>query len=567
MKDLWFFLRLSKPYRAWLMSGLLLSLLSALASIALLGLSGWFISAAAVAGVLAPDGVAVTFNFMQPAAQIRALALLRTVARYAERLVTHEATFRLLADIRLWFFIRIIPLTPGRTAMQRSGDMLNRMTDDIDALDALYLRLLVPLAVAVASSAAVIFWMSRYSGMLAALLLLMLCIAALVMPLLFYRIGRTGARLEQQTMAEFKYRQIDMLQGFHDLLVFQAFYRFRDSLLKVSETLLDAQAGNDRLMARSGALSLILAHLTVVMILLAGAVLVHRHDLTGAGLALFVFAVMALFEWISPLAQTMPVLGKTWHAARRIRRLAESAPLIQEPDPGVSVPQGFTLELENLGFRYREKSAWVLQNISLMLPEGSKIAITGPSGAGKSTLLHLLLRYFDPQQGRILLQGRDIREIRSEQLYNRVALLSQRSHLFAGTLRDNLLIGNPDAHDDQLMTAVRQAGLSDLLKRLPDGIDSLVGERGSRVSGGEARRIALARVYLKNAAVLLLDEPTEGLDAATEADVLSALFELGREKTVVLVTHRPACLPLVQRVYQLEAGFLREVSERTSMNG
>ncbi len=557
MSDLWYVLRLFKPYLPWLLAGIALSLLTSLAAIALLGMSGWFICAAAVAGAAAPDGVAVGFNFLQPAAQIRALAIIRTLARYGERLSSHEATFRVLAEIRCWFFSRMIPLAPGALALRRSGDLLQRMTGDIDALDAIYLRLLAPIAVVLAVGVLVTLLIGVYSPLLALLLLFMLLVAAVLVPLVFGRLGRASSVRESELVAEYKTRQIEILQGLGDLLAFQAFNRFKDGLLSCSERLLAAQACNDRLAALSSALTQVLAQTTLLLLLLGGALLLEQQALSsGPLLALLLFCVLALFEWVHPLAQATQMLGKAQNAASRIRAVAESEPAIREPIVFRPLPEGNQWRLEGVCFRYRKDADWVFRDLDLTLNEGAKIAVVGASGSGKSTLLHLLLRYFDPQRGRITLDDADIRELRSDQLYDRVSLMEQRSHLFSGTIRDNLLLGKPEAHDDELHRAVKLAGLSVLVSRLPNGIDTLVGEQGSRVSGGEARRIALARVYLKNSPLLLLDEPTEGLDAATEGDVLQSLREIGKDKTVVMVTHRTAGLQLVDRIYRIEAGRL-----------
>ncbi len=556
MKDLWFFLRLFKPYHYWLIGGVMLSLATALASIALLSLSGWFICAAAVAGAMVPDGVAVAFNYMQPAAQVRALAIIRTLSRYGERLVTHEATFRVLAQIRSWFFARMIPLSPAQLGLQRSGDILNRMTADIDALDALYLRLALPFLVALMSSLVVVAWLAAISASLAGGLAVMILLTIFALPMLFNRLGQAGAAQETDAMANLKTRQIEILQGFTDLVVFKALNRFKDALLVRSQRLIDIQADNDRLSAKSAALNLLLAQTTAFLLLMAGAVLMQQRAITGPQTAALVFAVLALFEWIGPLSQAMLMLGKTKLAAERIRSLAETKPIVTELEGNIDLPMACDWRLESIGFRYQGKSDWVLRQIDLEIAQGDKIAIVGPSGAGKSTLLHLLMRFFDPEQGRLLLNGVDIRQVSIDQLYRRMALLSQRTQLFAGTIRDNLLLGKPDADSEDLTAAIKLAGLSTLLAKLPDGVDTVVGEQGSRVSGGEARRIALARVYLKNAPILLLDEPTEGLDRHTEADVLRALQQISANKTVVMVTHRTAGLDIVERVYRLENGRL-----------
>ena len=216
MRDCWFFLKLFKPYSAWLIGGIILSLTTSLAAITLLSLSGWFITASAIAGLMTIDGNALAFNFMLPAAQIRALAITRTLGRYGERLVTHEATFRVLAQIRSWFFQQLIPLVPGRLALLRSGDLLSRMTADIDALDALYLRLVAPIMVAVVGVSAVTIVLATYAPIISMSNGLILFVAAVLVPWLFNRLGNEGAERITVLMANYRIRQVDILQGFAD---------------------------------------------------------------------------------------------------------------------------------------------------------------------------------------------------------------------------------------------------------------------------------------------------------------------------------------------------------------
>jgi len=199
----------------------------------------------------------------------------------------------------------------------------------------------------------------------------------------------------------------------------------------------------------------------------------------------------------------------------------------------------------------------VLKNISLTIPQGGKIAIVGPSGSGKTTLLHLLMRYYDPEQGSVLLAGQNIGQFDADELMRCFGVLSQRSQLFAATIKENLLIAKPDASVTELNAAIKAAGLENFIAYLPEGLDTWVGESGVKVSGGEARRIALARLYLKNAPILMLDEPTEGLDSDTERDVFTALADFAGDKTVIMVTHREAGLGLVDSVYKMEQGVLR----------
>ncbi|MCK9395933.1 MAG: thiol reductant ABC exporter subunit CydC [Methylobacter sp.] len=559
MKDLWFFLKLFKPHGGWLAGGIFLALLTALASIALLTLSGWFISSSAIAGLAAVDGNTLAFNFMLPAAQIRALAITRTLGRYGERLVTHEATFRVLAGIRSWFFQQLIPLVPGRLSVMRSGDLLSRMTADIDALDALYLRLLAPAVVATIGVTAVTIFLASYSPLISLATGLMLIIASIWVPWVFSRLGRAGAEEIVVLAANFRIRQIDMMQGLADLIANRAYGRFSAFLGQFSDLMIVTQRRNNRLSAISSAFTLLLSQSTLLMAVALAAIAFKDGLLSGPDLAVVVFCVIAVFELVTPLPQAMQMLAKTQKAARRIRQVTEMPPTITAPIQPLALPGRYDLQLNDVSFCYPAQQDRVLKNISLTLPQGGKVAIVGPSGSGKTTLLHLLMRYYDPEQGSVLLAGQNIRRYDADELMSCFGVLSQRSQLFAATIKENLLIAKPDASATELNAAIKAAGLENFIGYLPEGLDTWVGESGVKVSGGEARRIALARLYLRNAPVLILDEPTEGLDSDTERDVFAALADFARDKTVIMVTHREAGLGLVDVVYGMERGVLREM--------
>jgi ATP-binding cassette subfamily C protein CydC len=559
MKDLWFFLKLFKPHSGWLVGGIILSLLTAFASIALLTLSGWFISASALAGLVAIDGNLLAFNFMLPAAQIRALAITRTLGRYGERLVTHEATFRVLAGIRSWFFQQLIPLVPGRLSVLRSGDLLSRMTADIDALDSLYLRLLAPAIVATIGVTIVTVFLAFYAPVISLATGLMLVVASVVVPWIFNRLGRSGAEHIVVLAANFRIRQVDMMQGFADLLANQAYERFSHFLQQFSDLMLNTQRQNNRLSAISSMITFLLAQITVLMALVLGAILFKESLLSGTDLALVVFCVLAAFELVTPLPVALQMLAKLQKAARRIRQVTEMSPTAPRHIQAEALPERYDLQLKNVSFRYPDQQNWVLKNISLAIPQGSKIAIVGVSGSGKTTLLHLLMRYYDPDQGNVLIAGQNLMQLDIDQLMTCFGVLSQRSQLFAASIKQNLLIAKPNALAIELDAAIQAAGLDKFISYLPEGLDTWVGESGVKVSGGEARRIALARLYLKNAPVLILDEPTEGLDSDTERDVFIALANFARDKTVIMVTHREAGLGLVDVVYSMEQGVLSKL--------
>lgn len=553
MSDLGFFFKLFKPHWRWLLGGWLLALLTAFAAVALLTLSGWFICAAALAGVAA-DGAVLSFNFLQPAAEIRALAITRTLGRYAERIVTHEATFRVLAEVRVWFFAQMLP---RHNVVLRSGDVLGRMTADIDALDALYLRLAAPLLLAAVGIAAVSAFLYVYAPAIALSTGLLLLFGAALVPWLFNRLGRASAAESVAAGARLRTHCIEMLQGLSDLLANQSETRFRHAAEDYSRQLIVLQRRNNRLAAWAAALTPAVAQGALLLALPLGASALAHGELQGATLAMLIFCIVAAFELVAALPPALQMLGATQAAARRVRSAAEAPPLVGEPSMPRALPASNDLNLENLSFRYPGRAQWVLRDIDLTLPQGRKLLLLGESGAGKSTLLHCLMRFADPQHGRITLGGTDYRQLASDALLSRFGVLSQHTQLFAASIEANIRLAKPDAAPAELAAALEAAGLQSFIRGLPEGLHTWVGEHGCSVSGGEARRIALARVYLKNAPILLLDEPTEGLDAETEDAVFAALQNLAKDKTVLMVTHRLHRLAWFDAVYQMEDGRLR----------
>jgi ATP-binding cassette subfamily C protein CydC len=357
--------------------------------------------------------------------------------------------------------------------------------------------------------------------------------------------------------ASFRVRQIDMMQGLADLLANQAYPRFGRELVKLSDLMINTQRQNNRLTAISSSLTLLLSQFTLLSALVIAMITFRDGLISGADLALVIFCVIAAFELVMPLPQAMQMLAKTQKAARRIRTVAEMSPTVVQPKQTLALPNRYDLQLEEVSFRYSDSHDWALKNINLSIPQGTKLAIIGANGSGKTTLLQLMMRYFDPEHGEVFLARQNLKHFNSDDLLTCFGVLSQRSQLFAATIKENLLIAKPDASPTELDLAVKAAGLEDFIGYLPEGLDTWAGESGVKVSGGEARRIALARLYLKNAPILLLDEPTEGLDNDTERDVFKALATFARDKTVVMVTHREAGLGLVDVVYGMEQGILR----------
>ncbi len=566
MSELTVFIRHMGRHWGWVALGTLLTLLTLAISIALLTISGWFITSAAIASLAGAAGLAA-FSFAMPTLVIRILALTRIFSRYLERLSTHEATFRLLADLRSWFFARAMPLSPSQLASVRSGDMLSRVTADIDALDTLYLRLLVPTLVALVTGIAVVAGVAMLDWRLAGVLAIGLVIAGVFVPYTALKSGGAVGARTTRTLGQARHLVVDLAGGLGDLLGGRGGQRQVGRIGAAMTEILKDRATLARVRGRSMALSGLIAQATLLASLVLAAVLIREDTLTAPMAALIVFCTMAAFEAVGPLAASFQDFGRTREAAGRLLDVAATKPLVRDPEPELreAPPERTDLRLEGVFFTYPGAPRPALDGVSLYVPAGRKMALIGPSGGGKTTLLCLLLRLYDPNKGVVRIGSVDLRDLAQTDLWSRIGYLSQYTELFSSTIRGNILIGRPDAGEDAVWDAVRAAGLESFVRAQPRGLDTWVGEAGLQVSGGEARRIALARVLLKDPPILLLDEPTEGLDPDTEQDVLGALSDISDGRTVLMVTHRGTFLERTDEIWIMEDGRLVNGGPRARM--
>ncbi|MCY0872390.1 MAG: thiol reductant ABC exporter subunit CydC [Acidithiobacillus caldus] len=552
MRDLWRLLKLFAPYRWWMLGGALLALLTMLSNFGLMTLSGWFLASAALAGL---GGYATLnlYNFFLPAAGVRGFATIRVLSRWLERIVTHEATFRLLAQLRTWFYTRLEPLAPAGLRGLRSGDLLARLVADIDTLNNFYLRVFTPFLVAGLASLIMAAFFALYAWQLGLALLLFLLVSGLGLPVLSERLGaRAGAEMTQ-IQAEMRVQIVDTLQGMGELLVANAGPRLQGELAEKNAQII-ARQGHLAGVAGIGSAGMsFMGNLALWVILLLGIPLV-QHGIGRAMLPMFALGTMAAFEAIVALPLAFQFLGQTRAAARRIFAVADlPAPF---PDVAGPAPQpaGLDLEMRDLRLRYPDAQTDALRGLSLRVPEGSRTAILGATGAGKSSIVNLLLRFYDYQGGSARLGGVELRDFPADDLRRYFAVVSQRSYLFHSTIRDNLLLAKGDADEEELWAALAAAQLDEFVRSLPQGLDNIVGEGGVNLSGGQARRVAIARAFLKDSPILLLDEHTEGLDAITEAHFLDALKALMKGLTVIYITHRLLGLNDMDQILILDGG-------------
>jgi len=559
MKTLLPYLALYRRHWFRLSLGIILAIVTLLASIGLLTLSGWFLAASAVAGIAG----LYSFNYMLPAAGVRGAAIFRTAGRYAERLVSHDATFRVLAHLRVFTFTKIMPLSPGGIARFRQADLLNRLVADVDTLDHLYLRVISPLVSALVVILLVTFGLSFLDVKLALTLGAIMLVLMLLLPVIFYRAGKPAGRELAALRSDYRMQLTSWLQGQSELVVFGAQPRFRQQLNDIERRWMLRQQQQAKLTGLSQAMVIAAAGLTVTLMLWLAAGGISQFPQPGALIALFVFTPLAAFEALGPVAAAFQHLGQVIASAQRVSQIIDQPADVTFPTQGPVAAEHVSLSLQNLNFTYPGQPLPVLKNVTLDVRAGEHIALLGQTGCGKSTLLQLLTRGWDITSGTLEINGHAIGDYDEATLRKMITVVSQRAHVFNTTLRENLRMASPQCTDEQIAEALRQVDLDVLLKN--EGLNAWLGEGGRQLSGGEQRRIGLARALLHDAPLWLLDEPTEGLDAETEQHILALLHKHCQNKTLLLVTHRLHGLETFDRICVMEEGQIVEQGDHASL--
>ncbi|WP_047865954.1 thiol reductant ABC exporter subunit CydC [Rubrobacter aplysinae] len=523
---------------------------------------------AANVGLLAIAAYLISLSALKPplsalipaAVVVQILGGSRGFARYADRIVSHDLTFGLLKDMRVWLYGRLEPLAPGFLSRARSGDLLSRMVGDVEELQNLYLRAVSPVVVATAVCGMTLAVLYAFYPPAALVVLGFFALAGLGAPVLVGALERGAARRRAELRAELDARLVDGLWGVADLLASGREGRAQREVADVGDGLRRQQNRESLAGGLREALHDLLAGLaTLSVLVLAIPQVAEAAEATGGGaisgvyLALLALLTLGSFEAVLPLGEAFQSLGGSVAAGERLFEVADEEPEISDPPLPLPAPEGREVGLQRLSFRYAPEEPPVLSDISFRLAAGQKVAVVGPSGSGKSTLASLLMRFHDPSGGRILLDGEDLRGYTAEEARAAFAVAEQEGHLFSGSVRENLLLAGPEAADAELAAALRRAQLS-----LPDGLEAQVGEGGSRLSGGERRRLVVARALLREAPLMVLDEPTAGLDTATERRLIDAVHEAAQDRSLLLITHRLVGLERMDEILVLDGGRVAE---------
>ncbi|WP_024890454.1 thiol reductant ABC exporter subunit CydC [Luteimonas huabeiensis] len=519
----------------------------------LLALSGHFLTAAALAAGLAG------FDFFGPSAGIRALTFARIASRYGEKLFGHDVTLRVARDLRAWFFARALPLAPLGLGRERTGDLLARLVADIEAADGLLVRALGPLLALMLLAAGTLVAIAFVLPAAALCLALAALAIGAGVPLAIGWGARGAERARARARSVFRQGLQEDLDGAADLLALDAVGDRLARLDADSGALAGCESRLQRRLSWAGLVHGLVAAATLPLLLWLLFDAHHAGAIGAPAAAAVLFAGIALLEAAAGAGLAWQSLRSARASLRRLDDIALRAPAAAEPEAPVALPADGTLALSGVRFDWGGAAPRaVLDGIDLALPPGRRIAIAGDSGAGKSSLLALLLRLRDPDGGRIAFGGVDLREAASADWHRRLAWLPQDAPVFAGSVRENLRLGDPAADDARLWAVLEAVRLADTVRALPGGLDGWIGESGASLSGGQARRLALARALLRDAPILLLDEPTEGLDVDTAHALLRDVARLAEGRSLLLISHDALPPGLVHARYRLRDGRLAE---------
>jgi ATP-binding cassette, subfamily C, bacterial CydC len=522
----------------------LLGVLTILFGVGLMGTAGYLISKAAERPAILSLTAAIV--------GVRFFGLARPLARYLERLASHDVALRSLGRARARVYERIEPLSPAQLEDTRRGDLLSRFVADVDSIQNLYLRGLEPLLIALIAGSASVLLAALFLPAAALVLAAGLLLGGVVVPITAASLSRRFVSSQAEARGALSAELVETLAGSAELAAFgleddrlRTFRRADARLVRIARRMSLTDGTGD-------GLRLLVTGATIVGVL---AVAVSAHADGGLDrvlIAMLALLSLAAFEAVQPLTDAFRELGASVAAGRRILDLTDREPRIVDPAEPLPTPATpFPIVLDNVCARYGPDEWPALEGFSLRLEAGSRVVLLGRSGAGKTTVVRLLLRFLDPERGRVTLAGEDLRRYRQEDVRRMVAVAGQDAHLFSTSIRDNLTLARPEASDEELERALRSARILDWVQRLPQGLDTLVGEEGRELSGGQRQRIVLARALLTDAPVLVLDEPTAHLDPPTARRLIEDVFATAGERCVLLITHRPEGIELADEVVVL----------------
>lgn len=557
---------LLKPQLPLMLLGALLSVITILANISLLAVSGWFITLMAIAGT-----TGITVNYFTPAAIIRFLAIVRTAGRYAERMLTHRATFNALAYLRHYFYQQLEPLLPYYRLDLRSGDLLAHLQQDIDNLDNFYLRVLLPIVVALISVPVVCYALAIFSPAIAWLMLSALLIVAIILPYISYLLSTKLATEKSHLESRLTEELVSGIGAIKTLLVYQVGITYQRSIASITRKYYAVRYRLVKINAGLNAVTFLLINFSALACLFVLLPQLSTGEVDSKSLVAVILLVLVSFETVINMPLALQLLPQSLASATRLFAIIDKE---KPTDIGVEAVTHSDIHFDNLTFTYpkqepEQKSKQEnasLVDINLTINKGEKVAIIGASGAGKSTLVNLLMGFWptgkalsstnENNQGLITIGCCDLSLIKRESLRKHIALMSQQGHIFDASIADNLRLANHNATQEEMRKVCELVNLIDFIDSLPKGLDTWLGSTGTGLSGGQAQRLQIAQLLLRSASVLILDEPTKGLDRRNEEDVMNNILAHVKQQkqSLLVITHKPLMLEKMDKIIVMEQG-------------
>lgn len=550
--------RLLSDYKKWVALAIFLGWATVTSWVALISTSSYLISYAALQPSVAELQVAIV--------GVRFFGISRGVFRYLERLVSHTVTFKLLANLRVWFYERIEPLAPAKLQDVQGGDLLSGITSDVETLEDFYVRVVAPPVVALLSAVGVLWFFGRWSVSFAITILSFQLFTGVLVPIGTQIVSKKPSMKLIETRSEASAYVAEGIRGQADLVAFGR----QETWLNEFDTLIDqqmqAELSLNRIQGVYTAIFVFGVNMTAFILLLLAAPMVAEGNLDGRLLAVVILGAIASFEAVQPLPQAFQNLAKVIPAGERLFGIGEQK---AEVEDGVGdAPAGAfeRLKLENVRFSYsHDTSQPVLQGVSFSLEPGKKIALVGASGVGKSTIVNLMLRFWDYSEGEIYYNQQELHTICPDDWRKLIAYVPQTPFLFNESISENIRVGRPSATPEDIELAAKQANLDAFIRSLPQGYQTPIGELGAFLSGGERQRLSIARAVVRNAPIMLMDEPTANLDRVNEAAILQTIFQTSQDKGLIWITHRLTGLEKVDEILVMADGRIVERGSHTEL--
>ena len=547
-------LKLLSPYKWWMLLASLLGFLTIGSSIGLLMTSAYVIAKAALHPHIGELSVAIV--------GVRFFGISRGILRYAERLFSHEVTFNLLAKFRVWFFKTIEPLVPSRTGKFTSGDLLARVVSDVESLEHIFIRVISPPFIAIAIGVLVSVVFAMFNPFFAIAFLVPYLLAGIVVPLITYKLSsKIGEEiiLLRSNLTELS---IDGIEGKNELISFGKVEMHNAQFNKVNRRLIKLQRNMKLISGMNESLIGLLMNIAVIAIFVTAVPLVRNELISGISLSVLALGTMAAFEAVLPIPLAIQYLNSSIKAGDRLFQITDGD--AKEKETLNQKVKGKSVELRNVSFSYRENEE-VLKDISVKINAKEKIAIIGGSGAGKSSVINLLLNFWKINSGSIIVDNITYNEISEEEIRSVYSTIPQKVFLFSDTIKGNLLIAKPNATDSDLWNALEKAELKEFVETLPNKLNTWIGNQGKQLSGGERKRIAIARAILKDSNIFICDEITADLDSVNELNIINTIHAVTKEKSLIYITHRLVDMDKFNSIYLIENGKIVSVGSHNEL--